>query len=273
VSSFQAAPPVDLDNLRVCVATPTTDRRVLVENAAFVSQCFLERLIKGHTYESGSSVNHARNKITARIRGTRTTTKAGKSVPFTHILSVDGDVFASTEHVRKLYEHAHRGGIHCAAYPIKTDTLKYCYNTFDGRLEIEPDTGLAEIPFAGAGFMLIPMAIIEHMIAEWQELEYIDDHTRKPAWALWDTQVVEVAPGYRRFLPEDFLFCHRARLLGYKVWLQTGFIVNHIGDAVYPTPAQHARRDLEEQIERLGHVPYTRQDAVRAALASVAPTG
>jgi hypothetical protein len=244
---------------RVYAAIASHNRHVLADTAAFIAQCMVSRTILGYSSESGSGINVARNKLTAKIRAMRLKTKEG-DVPFTHMLSVDSDIMALPEHVTTLLQHADRGGIHCAPYPHKSDELTFAYNTLDGKgLEIEPETGLAEIKYGATGFMLIPLSIIEHMIREWPELEYIDDHTKKPAWAIWDDQVVEVAPGYKRFLTEDWLFCHRARQLGYKIWLQTGFMVNHIGYAVYPTPAQRARRDLEDQLEQLGHVPCTKK--------------
>jgi hypothetical protein len=157
--------------------------------------------------------------------------------------------------IARLYQYRERGIIG-GLYPLKQPEIQWCFNTLDGQnMVIEPETELAEMKCVGTGVMLIPREIIEAQIKAHPELAYTDDASGETYYDLWSFGVCEVAAGKRRRLTEDWWFCHRARALGYRVWVDTSCHFKHHGAASYPLQpsldlleAQKRIAELEEQL-------------------------
>jgi hypothetical protein len=82
---------------------------------------------------------------------------------------------------------------------------------------------------AGTGFMMIHRSVLGKMIKELPNIEYESDHIREmgrgfKVHAFFDCEIRE-----GRYLSEDYLFCRRARDLGYKIWSLPMLQVDHTG--------------------------------------------
>jgi cellulose synthase/poly-beta-1,6-N-acetylglucosamine synthase-like glycosyltransferase len=92
---------------------------------------------------------------------------------------------------------------------------------------------MLEIREAGTGFMLMTRQVLQDIVDKMPEIMYTPDHirtenfdgTRKIA-AIFD---IGIDPTSNRYLSEDYLFCYRARNLGYKVWLCPWMSLTHVG--------------------------------------------
>lgn len=95
---------------------------------------------------------------------------------------------------------------------------------------------------AGTGFMLIAREVLEAMRDKLHEAnlgtiaEPLGKGTGTPVYPIFHTDVGTI-PGMssgehiwqRRYVSEDYLFCERARALGYDTWLYLGTKLGHIG--------------------------------------------
>jgi hypothetical protein len=172
----------------------------------------------------------------------------------THLMMIDNDIKFTTEDVIKLL--LERVDIIGAVYPKK--------NTFWNRLDeyIRGDKKLPEgynltardiateyvfTPVnkgeetenrleahdVGTGFMLVSMNCINHMI-ETADF-FISDVTNSGYYGqkipnLFD---VEIEPGTKRYLSEDYAFCRRAQRLGIKTYIHKNINIGHYGSALY----------------------------------------
>jgi hypothetical protein len=90
------------------------------------------------------------------------------------------------------------------------------------------DRRLIEVKETGTDFMMIRTQVFRDIIHAHPELEYVEDDTKKFIYNIFGMAVVQ-----KRFLTEDWLFCHRARSLGHRIHLDTRVILDHQGSYVY----------------------------------------
>ena len=90
-----------------------------------------------------------------------------------------------------------------------------------------------EISEAGTGFMLIRRNTFEKYDVAFPEQAYLPDHARsdhfdgeREIMAYFDCIIEE---GTRRYLSEDYMFCHNVRKAGMKVWLCPWMSLTHYG--------------------------------------------
>ena len=90
---------------------------------------------------------------------------------------------------------------------------------------------------AGTGFMLIPKATFEKYAKAYPELRYKPDHVRTDAFdgtrditAFFDCII---DPKTKRYLSEDYFFCHKARHAGMNVWMCPWMKINHVGSYIF----------------------------------------
>lgn len=88
--------------------------------------------------------------------------------------------------------------------------------------------GLVRATRVATAFMLIQRNVIETMIAAHPEWQYYDKRCEKTVPALFDFKLT--AEGY---MGEDFLFCDRARELGFEVWVDPTISLGHMGVQEY----------------------------------------
>jgi hypothetical protein len=88
--------------------------------------------------------------------------------------------------------------------------------------------GLVRATRVATAFMLIRRDVVTSMIAAHPEWKYFDKRCDKTVPALFDFKLTE--EGY---MGEDFLFCDRARELGFEVWVDPTIALGHMGVQEY----------------------------------------
>lgn len=184
----------------------------------------------GHTFQiqfvNGDGVARARNNIAAMFL-------AGG---FDELLFIDGDIQFSASQVARLLSHDVDvvGGF----YPIKQRELRWCATALDGGA-VDEKTGLQNVLEIGTGFLRIRRKVIERMVREFPEIEYVEDMSgqQKPQWDFFSMGVVhdpEFGVPVRRYLSEDYYFQYRCRKMGFGIFADTFIQLGHVGSITYP---------------------------------------
>ena len=94
-----------------------------------------------------------------------------------------------------------------------------------------------EIGEGGTGFMCIPRETFEKYKEAYPEYSYKPDHIRTENFdgsneimAYFDCII---DPKTKRYLSEDYFFCHKARASGMQVWMCPWMQINHIGSYIF----------------------------------------
>jgi hypothetical protein len=94
-----------------------------------------------------------------------------------------------------------------------------------------------EIGEGGTGFMCIPKETFEKYKEAYPEYSYKPDHIRTENFdgsneimAYFDCVI---DPKTKRYLSEDYFFCHKARAAGMQVWMCPWMQINHIGSYIF----------------------------------------
>lgn len=199
-----------------------------------------------------SLITRARNVIVAEFLG---------RPEFTHLLFIDADIGFTPQLVLRML--ALNQPVTAAAYPMKeidwrsaqrsaargvpaeqlpTASLGFVLNLVDedrradGSLPVTQ--GFVRVSKAGTGFMLIQRDAFARLMQRYPELHYENDiagydnpHTRGNFWAFFDTLL---HPQTRRYLSEDYAFCHRwAQGCGGEIWMNIDSPLTHHGQYAY----------------------------------------
>lgn len=111
---------------------------------------------------------------------------------------------------------------------IQHNLLKYNINYKSNFLEIE--NNLSEVRHLATGFMMIRRPLIETMIQAFTSTKYVDDvsflegEQNKYAYALFDCGVED-----GHYYSEDWMFCHRWKQLGGKIYIDISIRLIHTG--------------------------------------------
>jgi len=102
---------------------------------------------------------------------------------------------------------------------------------------VGPTWEIAKRPFgrfrrAGAGFMCISGKLLHDLSDAWPDLFYMNACAvgTGPGFALFDSMIIG-----KRWLPEDWSFCHRAQMYGATLRLLLDADVSHVGPFDYKT--------------------------------------
>ena len=94
-----------------------------------------------------------------------------------------------------------------------------------------------EIGEGGTGFMCIPRETFEKYKEAYPEYSYKPDHIRTENFdgsneimAYFDCII---DPKTKRYLSEDYFFCHKSRAAGMQVWMCPWMQINHIGSYIF----------------------------------------
>ena len=181
----------------------------------------------------------------------------------THLLFVDADISFEPEQVFRLLRAAKP--IAAGIYPLKAyhwdrasreriaagEAAETAGLHYVGELEASGqvvwDQEFATAVFAGTGFMLIERATLAALAAAHPETRYRHIHAYSAGvpvssdnHALFDCAI---DPETGVYMSEDFTFCHRWRLLGGQVWLDTSGRLTHTGPSDYRgAPANRLQR-------------------------------
>jgi hypothetical protein len=214
-----------------------------------------------------SLVTRARNNLVAGFR---------QHAEATHLLFVDADIAFPVEAVTRLLGHG--GPVVATACPKKTidwasglALASHCDAPEDLRaatldlavaqsppgelfpgehLDRRIHDGFLRTAYAGTGMMLVARPVFDAIEKEFPELAYRvapdeggGDGPGSERHGFFETMI---HPQTRRYLSEDFAFCHRWRRCGGEVWLDVDSRVGHEGTYLFESDL--ARRiDLESR--------------------------
>ena len=150
-----------------------------------------------------------------------------------YLFFLDSDIGFDPEDVLKLLSH--RVDIVSGAYPMKTIPLRYCISV------VQPEQrrgDLLKIEGNGMGFVLIHRNVFLNMARNYPHLHYVPDTKDSN----YPPSQAEMNNSYHyfneekvgnAFKSEDQSFFHRARMLGYDVWLDTSVKLKHLGSHIF----------------------------------------
>jgi hypothetical protein len=112
----------------------------------------------------------------------------------------------------------------------------YVFNPAKGITEFKLDEPVA-VSEAGTGFMLIPREVFKKYEDAYPELKYIPDHARtknfdgsREITAFFDCGI---DPESKRYLSEDYFFCHNAAKIGIKIHMCPWMELQHVGSYIF----------------------------------------
>lgn len=195
----------------------------------------------------------------------------GSPSKFTHMIFIDADIGYDPEAV--LFLLASNKGVSGCPYPIKKwdfkglahkleelgkpaselddDTVRhmalqrYCVDLKDRHKECATiaklpkiEKGLFRVEHIGTGFMLIQRHVLEALIAAGSVESFVNDchsynqyeGSKGNFWTFFDTMI---HPESRRYLSEDYAFCHKAQKAGFDIWLAAQFRLTHFGGQMF----------------------------------------
>jgi len=150
-----------------------------------------------------------------------------------YLFFLDSDIGFNPEDVVKMLSSGVE--IVSGAYPMKTIPLRYCISV------VQPEQrkgDLLKIEGNGMGFVLIHRSVFINMAQRFPHLKY----TPSAGDSNYPPTEAEVHNSYHyfheekvgnAFKSEDQSFFHRARMLGYDVWLDTTIRLTHVGSHVF----------------------------------------
>ena len=194
------------------------------------------------TMVNESLITRGRNNLVSKFLFNKTAT---------HLMFIDVDLGFDAESILRLLcaNQDVVGGV----YPMKRIPIRYVINTVPNPV-IQGD--LVEVSTLGTGFMLVKRAVIESMIAAHPELKYRDNIGIGPQYepymyGLFDTMIDPDG----NYLSEDWTFCYRWRLMGGKVFADTGIKLDHTGYHKYAGDLEELKSVLTNQASNGGPPP------------------
>lgn len=144
-----------------------------------------------------------------------------------YLMFLDTDLDFRAEDVSRLMQHRLKGVL-CGQYSIKQKEHRWCWNALKGHTKPN-NKGLMPVSESGTGCMIIHRSVFEAMKKAMPTQFYMDDMRKDKRFSFFDAGVVK-----GRYMSEDWLFCRRARKLGFPVMIDTQVMLGHYGWARYP---------------------------------------
>jgi len=182
----------------------------------------------------------------------------------THLLFVDADIGFNPRDALALLaiqvSEPEKYDIVCGPYPKKTIAWEkvsraaaqgfdkespFALEQFTSDFVFNPVRGMkqfklsepVEVKEAGTGFMLITKEALLKYRDTYPEFSYKPDHVRtdnfdgsREITAFFDCVI---DPESKRYLSEDYFFCHKAREAGLSVWMCPWMQINHVGSYIF----------------------------------------
>ena len=100
-----------------------------------------------------------------------------------------------------------------------------------------------EVLESGTGFMMIKKNTFKKFLEHFPNYTYLPDHSRTENFS-GDREIglffhCEIDPKTRRYLSEDYWFCHKAREAGLKTWLCPWIELEHTGTYTFKGSLRH----------------------------------
>lgn len=112
----------------------------------------------------------------------------------------------------------------------------YVFNPVRGQTSFRVDEPI-EVAEAGTGFMLIARDVFEKYDQSYPQFRYLPDHLRtanfdgsREITAFFDCGI---DPDTKRYLSEDYFFCHNARKIDISVWMCPWMELQHVGSYIF----------------------------------------
>lgn len=145
----------------------------------------------------------------------------------TEMLFIDADVIATPDDVLRLMAQSADKDITAGAYPRRAkDKMFFADLYHDAKGDLEFDGSLMRVKRVGTGFMLIQRHVIEAMIEAHPEWMY--DFKGSQVCALFDFAIKD-----GNYVGEDYLFCDRARELGFTAHIDVDISLPHVGTETF----------------------------------------
>jgi glycosyltransferase involved in cell wall biosynthesis len=160
-----------------------------------------------------------------------------------YLLFIDSDINFEPEDVFRLMAWGTdpKKGIVAGVPRTRSEDKTYITSLdYDTNNDLTMDRmGLVRAERVATAFMLVRRDVFVQMVEAHPEWQYYDHRAKKTVPCLFDFHLAE--EGY---IGEDFLFCDRARELGFEVWVDPSITLGHMGvqeyvgnfgtDALYP---------------------------------------
>lgn len=231
---------VDLNGRRLFIGIPCYDGKLNVKTAFSIAQLMPMAMQLGiKVYLSDLShcslITMARNALVSEFLKTDAT----------ELLFIDADVVVKPDDILRLMAQSGDKDITAGAYPRRLKEKKFfadLYWTEDG--DVEMQGSMLRVERVGTGFMLIQRHVLEKMIAAHPEWKYEDK--KGDSYAVFDFQLKD-----NYYMGEDYLFCDRARELGFKVYIDAEISLPHVGSMEFTSNfAEEAVKPLLESLQR-----------------------
>jgi len=216
---------------KVLIGTPSYDGRIDTWFAdsliRTVKQSF-ERQIEVHAiYPSYDSlIQRARNDLV----------RMALENNYDSLFFIDSDVEWEPEWFFRLLERPEP--VVGAALVKKSETEGYTIKIRDKNLTYSPDGNLIEVEGVGTGFLKVDRMALENL---WMMSE-IYHHDDKENRMIFDIKIVD-----GDLVSEDYIMCHKWKSLGYRVWIDPSFTINHNGVKKY-------KGNVQNFLEKNGYV-------------------
>jgi hypothetical protein len=223
----QAEKGFDLAGRSVFIALPAYDFKVSLKLAVSLARFTQVAGQHGINVHIGSIcgcsvVSRARNLLVKDMLETNAT----------DLLFIDSDINFEPEDIFRLMAWGAdpKKGIVAGVPRTRSENKVYIADLdYDENGELTMNgMGLVRATRVATAFMLIRREVFEQMMEANPEWTYYDKRTERMIPCLFDFKLTE--EGY---MGEDFLFCDRARELGFEVWVDPTITLGHMGIQEY----------------------------------------
>jgi len=148
----------------------------------------------------------------------------------TDLLFIDSDVVVTEDAILRLLALSGDKDITAGIYPRRGSDRKFFVDMYygeDGQFEFDKN-GLVRALRIGTGFMLIRRHVLEHMVAAHPEWKYHNNTTDEYESAIFDFAVKD-----GEYFGEDYLFCDRAGMEGFTLFLDPTISLPHVGTETF----------------------------------------
>lgn len=181
---------------------------------------------------AGKAGNHGVEIQIAQIAGCSILPKARNALiarfiesNCTDFLFLDTDVTFKPEDIFRLLALATNKDVVGGVYPKKNKDTELAVDLVYSPTAspvMEPEYNLYEARHLPTGFMLIRRHVIEKMMEAYPDLMYAEPNEQLVCYALFDFQLKNGT-----YYGEDYIFCQRARALGFKLYVDPLLELGH----------------------------------------------
>lgn len=191
-------------------------------------------------------------------RGRNSLAKTFLASSYQWMMFIDVDLPFKTEHLVRLWLQAVKqnrrivGGL----YAMKQLAPHFVANWLPG--EKPDENGAVKVREIGTGFLMIHREVFETMREKMPEIAFTADHksTEGLGSTGWDFFAVgpyhDKVSNVTRYLSEDWMFCQRARDLGFDVWADTCIQIQHRGQMDFPADVPELVKAIKT-VRAMGH--------------------